>query len=250
MRRIARTTCGVFGRCAATLVAAVFATAASADSPLSTEMVKPGLYRISGAAGGTVLRVDAKGLIVVDAPREGTYHALMDEVHRIAKSDTLPVRALVVTAIGPEQTGSVVPMATAGVPVIVQERALPRLVADLRAHGASAPPEALVSYRNDYLLRDGDLEAEVEHVGSGRTGADSVVFFRDLRVVAVGELFTHDVPQADSASGGSFAGWASAITHLLWFDFDVAVPSRGAPVGRRELAAFKATLESLAQRSR
>ena len=247
---MARTTFGALGRWLATLGAAVFATAAAADSALTTELVRPGLYRISGESGGTVLRVDAKGLIVVDAQREGASSALMDEVRRIADTGTLPVRALVVTAVGPEQTGDVVPFAAAGVPVIVQRRALPRLAADLRARGATAPPGAFVSYHNDYLLRDGDLEAEVEHVGSGRTGADSVVFFRDLRVVAVGELFTHDVPQADTASGGSYAGWASAITHLLWFDFDVAVPSRGAPVGKRELAAFKAKLDALAQRSR
>ncbi|HEY6133393.1 MAG TPA: hypothetical protein VIW70_05405, partial [Rubrivivax sp.] len=79
-------------------------------------------------------------------------------------------------------------------------------------------------------------------------GADSVVLFRDLKVVAVGELFTHGTPEPDCASGGSFAGWAAAITHVLWFDFDVAVPSRGAPVGKRELAALKATLESRAAR--
>jgi hypothetical protein len=250
MRDVARTGFGASGKWVAALLAAICTTAAVADSTLKTELVKPGVYRISGAGGGTVLRVDQRGLIVVDAQREGTYRALMDEVRRITKTDTIPVRALVVTAIGPEQTGNVAPFAAAGAPVIVQERALPRLVADLRASSASAPPGAFVSYHNDYLLRDGDLEAEVEHVGSGRTGADSVVFFRDLRLVAVGELFTHDVPQADRASGGSFAGWAAAIGHALWFDFDVAVPSRGAPVGRRELEAFKARLEALAQRSR
>lgn len=250
MRRTARTAVGTSARWLATLFAAVCATAALADSTLKSELVTPGLYRISGAGGGTVLRVDAKGLIVVDAQREGAYRALMDEVRRITKTDALPVRALVVTAIGPEQTGNVVPFAAAGVPVLVQERALPRLVIDLRARSATAPPGAFVSYRTDYLLRDGDLEAEVEHVGSGRTGADSVVFFRDLRVVAVGELFTRDAPQPDRASGGSFAGWAAAIDHLMWLDFDVAVASRGAPVDKRELAAFKATLEGLAQRAR
>jgi hypothetical protein len=248
MTDIARKMFCAIGTSLAALGAVVFTTAAAADSSLTTELVKPGLYRISGESGGTVLRVDEKGLIMVDTLREAVSSALMDEVHRIAKSSA--VRALVLTAIGPEQSSSVVPFAAAGVPVIVQEQALPRLAADLRARGATAPPGAFVSYHNDFLLRDGDLEAEIEHVGRGRTGADSVVFFRDLRVVAIGELFTHGAPHADSASGGSFAGWATAITHLLWFDFDVAVPSRGAPVSKRELAAFKARLESLAQRSR
>lgn len=234
-------------RWAATLLVAFFTGAAAADTTLRTEAVKPGLYRISGAGGGTVLRVDAKGLIVVDSQREGAYRSLMDEVHRVAKTTALPVRALMLTAVGPEQAGNVVSFAAAGVPVVVQQRAVPRLMADLRARGATAPAP-FVTYRNDHIVRDGDLEAEVEHVGSGRTGADSVVFFRDLRVVAVGELFTHGAPQPDCASGGSFAGWASALTHVLWFDFDVAVPSRGMPVGKRELEALKATLEALAAR--
>ena len=66
----------------------------------------------------------------------------------------------------------------------------------------------LVAYDTDYMLRAGDIEVEIEHVGSGRTKADSVVLFRELRVVAVGDLFTAGTPQPDCAGGGSFAGWA------------------------------------------
>jgi hypothetical protein len=154
---------------------------------------------------------------------------------------------LLLTAAGPEQAGNAEQFAAAGVPVIVQQRALARLVGDARA-GTVAVPMPAVTYDNDYVLRDCDVE--IEFVGSGRTGADSVVLFRDLRVLAIGELFTAGTPQPDSASGGSFAGWAAAIDHLMWLDFDVAVPSHGTPVGKRELAAFKAKLEALAQRSR
>jgi hypothetical protein len=170
----------------------------------------------------------------------------MAQIGRIAKQPDLPVRAVFLTAAGPEQAGSVGPFLDGGVPVIVQERALPRLAA-ARA-GDAAPARRFVSYGADYVLYAGDVAAEAEHVGRGRTGADSVVYFRDLRVLAVGELYTHGTPQPDCASGGSFAGWAAAITHLMWFDFDVAVPSRGAPVDRRELEAFKARLEALAGR--
>jgi glyoxylase-like metal-dependent hydrolase (beta-lactamase superfamily II) len=232
----------------ATALAASAQPAAGGEDPrLSAELVKPGLYRINGGGGGTVLRVGAKGLIVVDSKPAAAYGPLRAEIRRIAKNDELPVRALILTATGPEQVGNVAQFAEAGVPVIVQQRALPRLVGDPRT-GGDAAPGRLIAYNMDYLIREGDLEAEAEHVGRGRTGADSIVLFRDLRVVAVGDLFTHGTPEPDCASGGSFAGWAAAITHVLWFDFDVAVPSRGAPVGKRELAALKATLESLAAR--
>lgn len=222
--------------------------AASADAALTAEMIKPGLYRIGDAAGGSLLRVNASGLVVVDSGRVGTYRPLMTEIQRIAKTADPAIRALVLTASGAEQAGNVAQFAEAGIPVIVQQRALAALAGNPRA--ASAPRStAFVGYENDYVLRVGDPAIEVEHVGRGRTGADSIVVFRDLRVAAVGELFTAGTPEPDCSAGGSFAGWAAAIDHLMWSDFDVAVPSRGAPVGKRELAAFKARLESLAART-
>jgi len=221
--------------------------AASADVPLSVEMIKPGLYRISGADGGTVLRLGAQGLVVVDSSRVGAYRPLMAEIQRMAKTSELPPRALVLTAAGTDRSDNVAQFVDAGVPVIVQQRALTRVAGDARTSGVSAR-RPFITYDTDYLLRVGDVEVEIEHVGSAMTGSDSVVLFPDLRVVAVGELFTAGTPQPDCASGGSFAGWAAAIDHLRWSDFDVVVPSRGAPVGKRELATFKARLEALAAR--
>jgi glyoxylase-like metal-dependent hydrolase (beta-lactamase superfamily II) len=211
---------------------------------LRAELVKPGLYRISGDGGGTLLRVGASGLIVVDSNRAGLYAPLMAEIRGLAKD--VRASALVLTAAGPGQAGNVAQFVDAGVPVVVQRRAQARVTEVARPSGSSTKP--FITYDTDYMLRVGGVEAEVEHVGSGRTGADSVVYFRDLRVAAVGELFTSGTPEPDCASGGSFAGWAAAISHALWLDFDVAIPSRGAPVGKRELEALKARLETLAER--
>jgi glyoxylase-like metal-dependent hydrolase (beta-lactamase superfamily II) len=242
------TACGAL---AVALLACVL-PAGAADAPpsarggnaaaLSAELMKPGLYRINGSGGSTLLRVGSSGAIVVDANRAGVYGPLMAQIRSITKG--VPVGALVLTATGPAQIGNVAQFVDAGVPVIVQQQAQQRVAAVARPRAGSS---ALVTYRTDYMLRVGNAEAEIEHVGSGRTGVDSVVAFRDLRVLAVGELFTAGTPQPDCASGGSFAGWAAAIAHLLWLDFDIAIPSHGAPVGKPELAAFKAKLEMLAE---
>ena len=225
------------------------AAGASDNTPPSdAELVKPGLYRIAGAAGQALVRVGTKEVVVVDPVGSGMHRALMAAIQRIARTSDPAVRALVLTAAGPEQTGDVRAFIDAGVPVVVQQRALAEMVRRGTVPAASAS-RSFISYENDYQIRFGEVEVEVEHVGSGRTGADSVVVFRGLRVVAVGALFTTDAPQPDCASGGSFAGWAAAIDHLLWSDFDIAVPSRGAAVGRRELIDFKAKLETLARRS-
>jgi glyoxylase-like metal-dependent hydrolase (beta-lactamase superfamily II) len=233
---------------------ACFLPAGAADAPptprgsstaaLSAELIRPGLYRINSGDGGTLFRVGSSGAIVVDSNRPDLYGPLMAQIRGIAKG--VPVGALVLTATGPGQIGNVAQFVDAGVPVIVQQKAQQRVAAVARPRPGSSP---LVTYGTDYMLRVGDAEAEIEHVGSGRTGVDSVVAFRDLRVLAVGELFTAGPPQPDCASGGSFAGWAAAIGHLLWLDFDIAIPSHGAPVGKPELEAFRAKLETLAERA-
>jgi len=214
---------------------------------MNVELVKPGLYRIGGAAGQALVRVGAKGVVVVDPTGSGTYRALMAEIERVAKTPDPSVRALVLTAAERDPAATVGAFIAAGVPVVVQRRALAQLVRDGTTTGA-ASSRSFISYDTDYQLRLDDVDVEVEHVGSGRTGADSIVVFRGLRVVAVGELFTTDTPPPDCASGGSFAGWAAAIDHLLWSEFDIAVPRRGAAVGKRELMEFKAKLEMLARR--
>jgi hypothetical protein len=218
-------------------------------SSLNAELVKPGLYRIDGGGGAALVRVTPEGLVVVDSKLAGMYEALMSEMQRIAKSPRPAVRALILTGSGREQAGNVARFIDAGVPLIVEKRALAgRRAGALAGIAAAAPRPLVVGYDADYRLHAGGVVVEVEHVGRGRTGADSVVWFPDLRVAAVGELFTTDTPQPDCTDGGSFAGWAAAITHLLWWDFDVAVPSHGPPVGKAELVALKAKLEALAER--
>jgi hypothetical protein len=222
-------------------------TAGAADPPaLTAELVQPGLYRINGGGGGTLVRLGSTGLIVVDSNRAGLYGPLMTEIRGLAKG--VPVGALALTAAGPGQIGNVAQFVDAGIPVVVQQRAQARVAGAVRPSGGMST-KPFISYSTDYMLRVGDVEAEVEHVGSGRTGADSVVFFPDLRILAVGELFTTSTPEPDCASGGSFAGWAAALAHLMWLRFDIAVPSRGAPVGKPELEALKAKLLELAERA-
>jgi glyoxylase-like metal-dependent hydrolase (beta-lactamase superfamily II) len=230
---------------ASALTGAAAAAPAPLSTPLHTEQIGPGLYRINGAGGGTLLRLGAAGAVVVDSKRAGAYRPLMAEIQRIAKAPDVPIRALVLTAAVPDQAGNAAQFAAAGVPVIAHRQALARLSAYAAAAGTALPAPP-ISYDTDYLQQQGDVHVEVEHVGRGRTGVDSIAFFRDLRVLAVGELYTHDTPVPDCASGGSFAGWAAAVAHLMWFDFDIAVPSRGAPVDKRELAAFRARLLALA----
>ncbi len=214
-------------------VAALVCAAAAQAAPAGAELVRPGLYRVDGA----VVRVGERGLVVVDTRHAAAYQGLAAAVQRSAQAaGELPIQALVITAAG---SGAAAPAAAPALPLVVQRQALQQLTGGRMGAGH-------ITYDADYMLRVGGVEVEVEHVGRGRTGVDSVAFFRDLRVVAVGDLYTHGTPEPDCASGGSYAGWAAAISHLLYFDFDIAVPSQGPPVDKAQLRELRTRLQALA----
>ncbi|NUZ07337.1 hypothetical protein [Piscinibacter koreensis] len=216
------------------------AATALAAGTLRAEAVRPGLYRVGVADGGALVRVGTRGAVVVDPARAASHPTLLTELRRLTGRPDITIRGVVLTAAGPGVGANAASFVAAGVPVLVQRRAL----AFLGEIAPGATPPAVVTYDTDYQLYVDELQLEIEHVGSGRTGADSVVLFPDLRVVAVGALFTDRSPLADCASGGSLAGWTAAIDHLMWSNFELAVPARGAPVGKRELRAFRDELEA------
>jgi glyoxylase-like metal-dependent hydrolase (beta-lactamase superfamily II) len=224
---------------------------AAAEEPvLSADLVKTGLYLITGGGGNSLLRLSASGSILVDGKQPGSYRALRSQIRRISKLSDLPVRVLVITDHHEHHTGSYAQFVAAGVAVLAQEnsrRYLPAVTAN-PASGAKAPAPT-VNFDHEYRLRMGGVEAQLLHVGSAHTDNDTVVHFPDLKVVAVGDLFTPDTPVPDFAGGGSLIGWGPALEQVLKLDFDIAVPSVGPPVTRAELAAFKAKIETLAARA-
>ena len=67
------------------------------EPALTMEVVKTGLYLVSGGGGNSLLRLSANGLIIVDGKRQGNYRALMSQVRRVSKFSDLPVRFLILT---------------------------------------------------------------------------------------------------------------------------------------------------------
>lgn len=174
----------------------------SSDAPFTSELVKTGLYLISGAGGNSLLRLSADGLILVDGERQNNHQALLAQVKTISDQ---PIRV--------------------------------RLNTDCRANG------------DDSTLRIGGIEVRSMHFGGAHAGGDSIVYFPNLRVVAVGDLFT-SATNPDFSAGVSPIDWRLALAQILKLDFDVVVPSKGPPVSRADLEAFKVKIDTLAQLSR
>ena len=223
--------------------------AGSDDVVLSADLVKTGLYVITGGGGNSLLRFSASGLILVDGKLPGTYRAQMSQVRKISKLSDLPVRVLIVTDHHESHAGNILQFAAAGVPLIAQQNTKPRLPAAASDTAVGKAPAPTVAYDRDYKIRSGGVEVQLLHFGNACTNGDTVVYFSDLKVVAVGDLFTADAPAPDYSAGGSLVGWGAVIAQILKLDFEVVVPGKGPMATRAELEAFKAKIDSLVSRA-
>jgi len=215
------------------------------DEGMTAQYVKTGLFVISGRGSNSVLRLSANGLILVDGNLPGGYDALMAQVKRISKQ---PVRALVLTDCAESRTGTNAKFVEDGdgTRIVAQENVKQNLDSCNLADDKLTP--AIVTYGSEYQIRLGGVEAQLLHFGNAYSSSDTVVYFPNLKAVAVGDLFS-PAPAPDFAAGGSLVGWGPVLAQVLKLDFDVVIPSTGPTVSRAELEAFKTKIDTLVSRA-
>jgi glyoxylase-like metal-dependent hydrolase (beta-lactamase superfamily II) len=186
-------------------------------------------------------------LILVDGKLPDNYRALMSQVRKLSKISDLPLRVLIVTDHHEDHTGNNAQFLAAGVQIIAQENVKHNLTTYNPPGGKVAPPT--ITYDHDRTLRLGGVEVQLLHFGNAHTSGDTVVYFPNLKVVAVGDLFTANTPDPDFSGGGSLVDWGPVLAQILKLDFDVVVPSTGPMVTRADLEAFKTKIETLVSRA-
>ena len=211
---------------------------ASKGPSISAQLVKTGIYVFGGGGGNSVLRLSANGLILVNSKLPGSYGELARKIRKISDQ---PVRALILTDYLAHHTGNDASFVEAGARIVAQENIARNLI-DRSTLGKSA-----ITFGRDYRVQLGGVEVQIFSFGSAHTSGDSVVYFPNQKVVAVGDLYALP-PVPDYSSGGSLRGWASVLGRVLELDFDVAVPSAGPPVSRAEVAALKSRIDALVSR--
>jgi len=212
-------------------------------SALKTELVKTGLFLISGGGCNSLLRLSASGLIVVDGKLPGNYDALLAQVHKISDQ---PVRVLINTDYHENHTGNNAKFLEDATQILAQENVKQSLAAYNPPDGKVVLPTK--TYDKHLTLGLGGIEAQVLHFGNAHTNGDTVVYFPNLKVVAVGDLFAA-TPDPDFSAGGSLVGWGPVLAEILRLDFDVVVPGTGPMVTRADLEAFKTRIDTLVSRA-
>jgi cyclase len=213
------------------------------DEGLTSQYVKTGLYVISGRGSNSVLRLSANGLILVDGKLPGAFDALLAQVKTISKQ---PVRALILTNCDESRTGTNAKFRENGTAIVVQENAQQN--SPLCKSGGDKTASPIVTYGHEYRIPMGGIEAQLMHFGNAYSSSDTVVYFPNLKVVAVGDLYSA-APNPDFAAGGSLVGWGPVLAQVLKLDFDLVVPSKGPVVTRAELEAFKSKIDTMVSRA-
>ncbi|MFZ0311781.1 MAG: hypothetical protein WAL85_03655 [Candidatus Korobacteraceae bacterium] len=210
---------------------------------LTVQLVKTGLYVITGQGSNSVLRLSANGQLLVGGKLPGNYDALRARAKKISDQ---PIRALILTGCDESSTGTNAKFVEHGSHIVVQENAKQNLAACNLSGDAMAP--AVITYGNEYQIHLGGIEARMLHFGHAYSNSDTVVYFPNLKVVAIGDLFSAK-PVPDFAAGGSLVGWGTVLAQVLKLDFDVAIPSTGPTITRAELEAFKTKMDTLVARA-
>jgi cyclase len=217
--------------------------------PQSTKQVKPGLYIVTGAGANSLVRVTNEGVILMDAklPGDQNYAGLMEQIKSVTDK---PVKYLIVTHHHADHTGNNAKFLEAGVPIVAQTN----LNKNLETYKFDPrPAPATILYDKDHVIRLAGVEVQVHHYGRSHTGGDSVVYYPDLKVVAVSDAVTTSPgtgPLVDYAGGGSATEWQTVLDSILKLDFDTCVPGSGPILTKADVQTFKTKFDTMINRAK
>jgi glyoxylase-like metal-dependent hydrolase (beta-lactamase superfamily II) len=219
-------------------------------TPTVVRQVKPGLYMLSGNGGNAVLRVAEDGVILVDTmlPGDNIYQDLLRAIRSVSDQ---PVKYVFVTHVHNDHSGATPQFEAAGVPVIASNdyKALAATYA-VRA-GQTRSPAPTVSFAKTYTVKLKGATATAYAMSPAHTASDSIVYFPDLKVVALGDHGFSGAPTIDWLNGGRVLGMQKNWAEVAKLDFDLLVPGHGAnPLTRAEFEASRKKLDLLIQRLR
>ena len=221
---------------------------AAPDTVAAARQLKPGFFLITGAGANTAVRVTPEGLIVVDTKNPTTdanniYSAFQAQLKAISP---LPVKYILNTHHHPDHTGNNGQLVDLGAKVIGLEALKTNMAADPRTTQIAGRPTE--TFAKDYVLKFGGVQVDAHHYGNAHTNDDTVVYFPDLKIAMISDTVTDTNPVVDWANGGSIVGWKASLDAILKLDFETAIPGRGEPRPKTDVAAFKTKIDTVIDR--
>ena len=228
----------------ATLIAAGIAAVQAQQAqppPLKIEKVKDNLYVVSESGGNVAVRVTPEGLIIIDDKFERNFAELMERIKSVTNQ---PVKYVINTHQHGDHTGGNVQFIKTA-DILAHKNARANMV---RTKQMDTPPR--ITFGDETAVYLGGAEVQAHHFGRGHTNGDAIIYFPDLRVVHMGDLFTANFPYIDYENGGSVVEWIKTIDATLELDFDTAIPGHGPVMKKADLESYRNKIEIVRQRVR
>ena len=231
------------------------AGAQAPPAPMAIKQVKPGLYMVTGFGGNSTVRVTDQGVILVDTKNlgDGPYNDLVAQIKTVTSQ---PVKHVFITHVHQDHSGNIGRFKAAGAEVITHEGLKRNLeTGGLDGKGYTSPagkpdPPSTTYSGTSREVKLGNVVARAYHFANAHTGGDSVVLFPDLRVIAMGDEFVNQPPNADLPNGGSVLTFPKALEEALKLDWDVAIPGHGNdPMTRADLQAYQKKWAAIAAKA-
>jgi cyclase len=225
------------------------------DRVYDIEQLKPGIFLVPGGGGNTTVRVTDQGVIVVDTKNPGQkfFDDLMTQIRKVTNQ---PVRYAFAHHHHFDHAGNTGRFNQAGAQTIMQTKEFGYQVQRNPNFEAAGVPEEkpvapTVTYEREHIVRLGNVEERAYHFGGGHTGADTIVYFPDVRVVHIGDNYSGPgaLPGMDAAYGGGLVGLQAIYKGLLKLDWDIAVPGHTEPAKRSDIEEISKKLDTLVARA-
>jgi glyoxylase-like metal-dependent hydrolase (beta-lactamase superfamily II) len=228
---------------------------------LSVEQLDSSMYRISGsAAGGVVVLVGKKGLLLVDSG-DVAEAATLDSVLRTVS--TLPVRYVINTHYHYDHVGGNERYRKSGATLIAHENMWAQaskdtVIADWGDwHRKPAPggTKPQTTFADTLRLRVENETVVLTHIPRAHTDGDVMISFPDRNVLMAGDVVEIGAaPFVDLWAGGSIGGMINGVDRLIQTANDSTriIPGHGSIISRQELREYRkmvATLANLAAES-
>jgi glyoxylase-like metal-dependent hydrolase (beta-lactamase superfamily II) len=219
-------------------------------TPVNVQLLKDGLFVITGPGGNVAAYVTGEGVVLVDDMYERNADDILAKLRTVTDK---PVKYVLNTHQHEDHAGGNTKMPPAA-EIIAHRNVRGNLVR------LKQPWLPRMTFSQEAQVFLGGKEVRASYYGRGHTSGDAVIYFPDARTIHTGDLFLSGpvIPRGpgganifvDYAEGGSFVEWTDALDRMLKLDFDTVIPGHGPVATRADLVKFKADFEGMRNRVR
>ena len=183
---------------------------------LQLEKIRTNLYQLpifnqSTAPGATttIFVSENNGVVLVDTKNPGSGKAIIDGVRKVTDK---PITTIINTHVHADHLGGN-SSSSRNVEIVVQENTVGYMkgLAQYK-DGQNADRLPKKTFKDKMTLFSGNDAIDLYHFGPAHTGGDALVVFRNLRVMATGDMTAATgTPVMDLANGGSALQWGQTI---------------------------------------